>query len=835
MRKNLPSYILCTLIAFLLISLYLGDFSTLRQLQWNINDALYGLRGDENRADDIIMVNIDDTSIKEFGEWPWSYDVLADLVATINTGEPKTMLIDLDLYSRLSDDTLGNTEILANQVSWVNNIVLTYDFAPAEYSQPHISRPDYLFNSSIKTDAEIGYINNEESIFIRKPFLPSSYIMQYADGLGFFHFKLDHDRKLRHTALIANYEGFCYPSASLLAAAYQLGYTADQITARVDGNIELGNMVIPIDESGSMLINFHTPDETFKRYSAAGIMKDEISLNKFKDKLVILGYTGSQSFEKFNTPIKKGMNRSELHANIIENIIYNNQLRLLQLPGIINVLILLGIGLLFAILLPRINLIYRMVALLVVIIILGNLTLILFSSENILIQPLYIALELVLLMIASLLLDQSRLAATFGLSEEKEEPAPVSKRKRTNEDSGKIRYLDDENKVRDSEVMAKTVAQELQEPVVPDHPTVPSEPDETLHESLDMQDSQQTPPITAKPEMPPVEDQQPAANPAGPRIVSTEDAFAESDSSVFGNSDEFGSHSPIPATPSGGVENLRSLGRYQIVGVLGKGAMGTVFKGLDPAINRMVALKTIRLDFVSDEEEMKELRDRLNREAQAAGKLSHPSIVTIFDAGSEGTLQYIAMEYLEGQTLERLIKKRVQFSYKIIANIISQICQALEYAHDQGIVHRDIKPANIMVLPDYSVKVMDFGIARVDTSSMTKTGVAMGTPNYIAPELLQGKKVDRRVDIFSLGVVIYELLTGQRPFKGENLTGLIYSIINNEPIPPSSINDNMPLIFDHVVAKALAKNPVDRYQKAGDLRYALSDFIGSFSSKNANI
>jgi predicted Ser/Thr protein kinase len=275
---------------------------------------------------------------------------------------------------------------------------------------------------------------------------------------------------------------------------------------------------------------------------------------------------------------------------------------------------------------------------------------------------------------------------------------------------------------------------------------------------------------------------------------------------------------------------IKKLGRYQIFGVLGKGAMGTVYRGIDPAINRPVALKTIRLDFVTDPEEMAELKERLHREAQAAGKLSHPNIVTIYDVGSEGNLQYIAMEYLEGQTLEQLIKKQVHFSYKIIATIVSQICQALEYAHDQGIVHRDIKPANIMVLPDYSIKVMDFGIARVDSSSMTRTGIAMGTPNYIAPELLQGKLADRRCDIFSLGVVIYELLTGRRPFKGENLTALIYSIVNDDPPPPSSINDNIPLLFDHVAVKALRKNPLERYQKASELRAAIADFVESFGT-----
>jgi predicted Ser/Thr protein kinase len=315
-----------------------------------------------------------------------------------------------------------------------------------------------------------------------------------------------------------------------------------------------------------------------------------------------------------------------------------------------------------------------------------------------------------------------------------------------------------------------------------------------------------------------------------PNPLPSDDAVRAADSQAVESADSFGSGK------LGDSDGIRNLGRYQVVDVLGKGAMGTVFRGIDPAINRPVALKTIRLDFVSDHEEMGELRDRLFREAQAAGKLSHPNIVTIYDIGSEQNLQYIAMEFLRGQTLENLIKKKVQFSYKIIAQIITQICRALQYAHDQGIVHRDVKPANIMVLPDYSVKVMDFGIARVDSSSMTRTGIAMGTPNYISPELLQGKDVDRRCDIFSLGVVMYELLSGRRPFKGENLTSLIYSIINDDPPPPSSINENIPPLLDHITGKALCKNPVERYQKAQDIITALSDFVGSFGgAKSARI
>ncbi|MCK4607444.1 MAG: serine/threonine protein kinase, partial [candidate division Zixibacteria bacterium] len=325
----------------------------------------------------------------------------------------------------------------------------------------------------------------------------------------------------------------------------------------------------------------------------------------------------------------------------------------------------------------------------------------------------------------------------------------------------------------------------------------------------------------------------PGTTDSPPPTVAPEEEIAPKTSAAF--EDALATPQPTAANGTGGLaqtSEIKSLGRYKVSGVLGKGAMGMVYRGVDPAINRPVALKTIRLDFVNDPEELAELKERLYREAQAAGKLSHPNIVTIYDVGSEGHLQYIAMECLEGQTLEEMIKKKVKFNYRIIAQIIMQICSALQYAHEQGIVHRDIKPANIMILKDYRAKVMDYGIARVDSSSMTKTGIAMGTPNYISPEQLKGQKSDHRADLFSLGVVMYELLLGKRPFKGENITSLMYSVLNHEPEKPSNINPQIPLLFDRIIDRALKKDNAERYQKASEIMADLSDFVEAFSTRD---
>lgn len=275
--------------------------------------------------------------------------------------------------------------------------------------------------------------------------------------------------------------------------------------------------------------------------------------------------------------------------------------------------------------------------------------------------------------------------------------------------------------------------------------------------------------------------------------------------------------------------SVSQFGRYQVQEIIGKGAMGTVYKGIDPAIDRLVALKTIRLDTLASPEEMAELVDRLVKEAQAAGRLSHPNIVTIYDVGQEGDLYYIAMEYLQGYTLDRMIQKKSDLNYKIVAKIMIQSCQALSYAHEKGIIHRDIKPANIMILDNFDIKVMDFGIARLGGSAtMTQTGMAMGTPSYIAPEILQGKTADRRSDIFSLGVVLYEILTGQKPFRAETISALIYNILNDQPLMPSAVNEKTPTLFDRIVGKALMKDPEERFQNASEMEAQLKEFLSSF-------
>jgi serine/threonine-protein kinase len=283
------------------------------------------------------------------------------------------------------------------------------------------------------------------------------------------------------------------------------------------------------------------------------------------------------------------------------------------------------------------------------------------------------------------------------------------------------------------------------------------------------------------------------------------------------------------------MPTLTKAGRYEISGELGRGAMGVVYHATDPVIGRAVAVKTLLLSEEGTGLTRAELLAKFQTEARAAGLLTHPNIVVIFDAGEEDGLFFITMELVEGKSLQNLLDAGQMFPLPRVLRIMEQTCSALQFAHDRNIVHRDIKPANLMLTPDDTVKVTDFGTAKIlQFGTVQQTAHVVGTPSYMSPEQIKGKVVDGRSDIFSLGVVLYEMVTGEKPFPGQNITTVIYKIVNEEPTAPRDIDSSIHPGLNDIIMKSLAKEPAARYQSCRELFEALRNYRSLPSAFNPN-
>src|SRR5579863_4942444 len=269
-----------------------------------------------------------------------------------------------------------------------------------------------------------------------------------------------------------------------------------------------------------------------------------------------------------------------------------------------------------------------------------------------------------------------------------------------------------------------------------------------------------------------------------------------------------------------------NIGRYEIVAEVGRGGMGVVYRARDPKIDRLVAIKTISL-VGQDPEEERDYRQRFVHEAQAAGRLSHPGIVTIFDVGEEAETHepYIVMEYVAGESLKKLLTlgdRKIPVAQAL--QLAYELADALHYAHSQGVIHRDIKPANILVTGGGHAKIADFGIAKLNLANLTLPGQLLGSPSYMSPEQLSGEGVDARSDLFSLGVVFYNMLTGFRPFQGNSATTVCFKVVNRDPVPVTSLDAALPPELDQILARAMAKEPSQRYQSAAEMAQAIEEF-----------
>jgi len=772
MLKKFQGFILYILIAGFVVALYLDHHTLLEKWDLKISDQMFRLRGSQSVGQEVVLVTIDSRAADFLGHYPWSRERWAGILNALSLYHPR--VITLDLIQPLVDETDTTARgmyLLAEVLERNKNVVAPFTFSPAGEVSSASTAPVYLTRHALSSIDFEDNFKSRMAVPARALTYPDRWFLEKAAGAGHNSQTVDIDAKVRWHPLLVNFEGSYYPALALTAARLFWGLDLTQLKMIPGKGVKLGNTLIPTDSKGHLFVNYSGPSGSFKTFALSEVLEGKIDPNGLAGKVVILSQPSFGLARTFATPVDGSLPQAELTANLVENIIHHHFIKTSSLSRMLDLFILIMIGVLAAVILPQVSLAYRLIILGVFLVALLNLCFILFSSFGVLTKTFYPVLELLCFIGA----------------------CPVLKPKRQEQEAQATGYAP---VYRDQELESTTHLGE--------------KPEEAKSE-------EQTEAIASREGLP------------TPEVFTRTEAVSEPDIIAVGQT-LYEHISPTPKMPPPQpADKPKMLGRYEILEVLGKGAMGTVYKGLDPAIDRLVALKTIRLDAVANEDEIQELKERLVREAKAAGKLSHPNIVTIYDVGHEGDLQYIAMEYLEGFTLEEIIKRKVDLNYKIVAKLTVQACDALDYAHDRGIVHRDIKPANIMVLNNFQVKVMDFGIARLETSSsMTQTGIAMGTPNYISPEQLQGLPVDRRSDIFALGVVLYEFLTREKPFRGENLSQLIYNIINHNPPPVVEKNENIPVVLNRVTMRAISKDPLQRYQRAGDLAADLKEFLAAF-------
>ncbi len=864
---RLKSGLLFWLITLFVVIIYVQDIPPLQSLEYKIEDSIRSSKEVVADRSKIAIVAIDQRSIDKVGQWPWDHERISDLLITICDYQPKAVMLDFPLLEKAEEIVAGNTEQLAETMSLCGKIILPFDIVVAEEGRSLREVPDYFHFSALwpPLNASTGGLPK-----VVAAFMPPEILAKRVNAVGFRYFEPDADEKVRSANLLVDFEGKVFVSAAVQMANSYLGYGPDQIQYNSDGQVICGGRILPVDNNGRMLVEVPKEGSVYATYSAIDILTGDADPAGLQGRAIVVASTTQGSFQFVPTAVGGDIPSYRYAAATAQTLINDTAPRRLGLPIPADLLLVIAIGIFGGLVLPRMGKMYRLIALFIVGFILANINYVLFSSTNILLNVFYPLVTVVLCFGASLALrgvektsGSGSLASSLDL-EKLLDGEPIA----TSRDDGEeldfsdipMRVLEDDKP--SPEVFAETIRldfEALQQggDLIPaseyaKHDTSKKIAQQQQADSTQMQgvrqdvaESEQNETSTFIPDLldvdmsgiqpPDADSGEMKESPRKQRKITAEPQFdatpkpgsvdeelilTEEEKKIYG----------VKFTNEG---QPISFGRYQIIEPLGKGAMGTVYKGNDPAIDRLVALKTIRLDSIADPTEITELKERLAREAKAAGNLSHPNIVTIYDYGLSGNLQYIAMEFIEGYTLEAVLRRNLQLNYRILASIVMQVCSALEYAHSMGIIHRDIKPANIMVMDGFRVKVMDFGIAHFESSSMTQTGVAMGTPNYISPEQLQGKEVTPSSDIFSLGVVLYELLTHQRPFRGENISALVYKILNEEPLTPSTVDPKIPPLFDLILRKALAKDPMERYRTAKEFASALEDFTVSFSRKKA--
>ncbi len=821
-RKNLALW-LALLFSFLFIILAFVQFGPIESLELTTYDWRMRRRaaGPETKTD-IVLVDIDNDSITNLGRWPWPRSRLAKVVDRLKDHGAAFIGLQillpepeigegLELVESLKKDftsqfawrgdpaaegflkklteamnELNHDKKLTESITKADNVVLPVFFDMGRFSQSDVMGiPEYIRKS--------GLVQVQGSVLgvmypARKITAPIEPFSEAAIGLGHLNMPTDTDGAVRREILLVNYKGLAFPSYSLRLALLAQGIPQD--TVRVlsmeegQAGLQVGQQLVPTNPNLDLYITFTHP-KAYNRVSFYDVLNDKVSKAAFKDKIVLIGVSATGIDIPKVTPIDNQMPTAMLVANVMQNLLEGGFIVRTGMMDLIELAILVLIGAFLSILLPRLRARAGAIASIALLVVVIGSGIYLFIGMGIWFKMTY---PVLLIILGYAAVTTSRYFVTEVMKDKVEgESAEVNRMLGLSFQSqgqldmafDKLRRVPVDEGMKD---ILYNLALDYERKRMFNKAV-------SVYEYIREHDGEYRD-ISAKIKK---------LNVASESLIfglGAKGQQAEDGSLVL---DE---------------DTKPTLGRYEITGELGKGAMGIVYSGQDPQIGREMAIKTIRFTDEYEEEEAEKIKDQFFAEAKTAGMLSHPNIVTIYDAGTDHDLSYIAMEFLEGYDLKEHARKENLLPIRDVVRIVAEVAEALGYAHSKGVVHRDIKPANIMYLKNGTPKVTDFGIARAMASSKTKTGVVKGTPFYMSPEQITGKKVDGRSDIFSLGVVLYELLTGVQPFRAEDLTGLIYKITSDEPDPITNHNRKVPKALGQIIDKSLVKDREKRYQKA---------------------
>lgn len=696
-------------------------------------------------------------------------------------------------YINSAEVILDTDSTLAQSIAAANNIILNMPFIPGQpYGQPDNPLPEYVTRNKLPSENIIDNdASNPEGVTplpVLEAYPPIAMLGEPADAIGASVTIPDVDGGIRAEPLVIDYYGDYYPSIALLLAAKSLNLGVEDIKIIVGNSVELGRLKIKTDPY-SLMNTFYYNDRdgapAFSVDSFYDVLEGKISAEKYRDKIVLIGATALGVGDTFVTPVDPAMSPVITLAHSVSSIL-NEDFFIEPEWGLLARLgALLLVALYIMLLLPRLGAASGFIVTSILFLALFATHYMMMTTQG---QWLQLMMPTLLLITGYVLLTTKR----FFLSEK-----------------GKA-HLDIESAESNRMLGLSLQGQGQLDMAFEKFRKLPADSSvlELLYNlALDYERKRQFNKAKS------VYDYMTDIDPAF-RDISQRSSRAQSleETVVLGG----GNSSPggTLIMEGGGVEKPM-LGRYEIEKELGKGAMGAVYLGKDPKISRTVAIKTMALSQEFEDDELTDVKARFFREAETAGRLTHPNIVTIFDAGEEHDLAYIAMEFLKGSDLSKFIKSEHLLPVSQVLSLIKRAAEGLDYAHQYNVVHRDIKPANLMWDPETdTLKITDFGIARITDSSKTKTGMVLGTPSYMSPEQLAGKKVTGQSDIFSLGVMLFQMVTGKLPFTGDSMASLMYKIANEKHPAPDSIKPDVPRCVSVIINRALDKDISRRYQHA---------------------